>query len=238
MALFIGIVACTNTVRDHEHHSTPARYAAALDTIGGAVAAMIPPVGAAALPWLDRLDGLLLSGSPSNVAPALYGAAEDLTPGEHDPARDATTLPLIRAAVARGLPVLGICRGLQEINVLFGGSLSAERCRGHHHGGAERDYARLFEHRHDVELACDGRLAAATGARRLTVNSVHEQAIDRLGIGLEVEALSAGDGVVEAIAARPCGAEVLAVQWHPEWDVATSAASRSFFGLIGAALRA
>ncbi len=84
---------------------------------------MIPPMGEVQLALLDRIDGLLIPGSPSNVHPSHYGTDESLTPDKHDPARDATTLPLIRAAIARGLPVLAICRGIQELNVALGGTL-------------------------------------------------------------------------------------------------------------------
>ena len=104
-------------------------------------------------------------------------------------------------------------------------------------GWDQQDYATLFDHRHDVRLAAGGILAEATGAAQLSVHSVHEQAIERLGDGLSVEAWSSDDGVIEAIAARPYGADVLAVQWHPEWDVDSSAGSRAFFARIGRALR-
>jgi putative glutamine amidotransferase len=122
---------------------------------------------------------------------------------------------------------------------LFGGTLSTERCCGRHlRGGWDHaDYATLFDHRHDVRLADGGALATVTGERRLSVHSVHEQAIERLGDGLTIEAWSSDDDVIEAIAARPCGADVLAVQWHPEWDVERSAGSRAFFTLIGRSLR-
>ncbi|WP_376787775.1 gamma-glutamyl-gamma-aminobutyrate hydrolase family protein [Sphingomonas sp. LM7] len=94
----------------------------------------------------------------------------------------------------------------------------------------------MFEHAHDVTLAPDGLLAASTGLDRLTVNSVHEQGIDRLGSGLQVEAIAADDGLVEAFSANPCGAPVLAVQWHPVWNVDARPDSRAFFRLIGDAL--
>jgi hypothetical protein len=96
----------------------------------------------------------------------------------------------------------------------------------------------LFGHRHDVELNDGGLLAFATGRQRMSVNSVHEQGIDRLGSGLTVEAVAADDGLIEAIRAQPCGAEVLAVQWHPEWDVDHSPESRAFFSVVGTSLRA
>ncbi len=103
--------------------------------------------------------------------------------------------------------MFGICRGLQELNVLFGGTLERSLAHGHHRGEEEHSFAELFDYNHDVTLTEGGVLAGATGARRLTVNSVHLQGIDRLGAGLAVEAVSIGDGLVEAVSARPCGAE-------------------------------
>lgn len=96
----------------------------------------------------------------------------------------------------------------------------------------------MFGHCHDVDLRAGVMLARSTGRQRMSVNSVHEQGIDRLGAGLSIEAVAADDGLIEAVRAQPCGAEVLAVQWHPEWDVDRSADSRAFFTLVGTALRA
>ena len=104
-------------------HDTPARYAEAVLGGAGAVPIMMPPMGEAELAVLDRIDGLLVPGSPSNVHPSHYDGGDSKTPDLHDPARDATTLPLIRAAIARGMPVLAICRGIQELNVALGGTL-------------------------------------------------------------------------------------------------------------------
>jgi putative glutamine amidotransferase len=103
--------------------------------------------------------------------------------------------------------------------------------------GSDGGYAGLFAHRHEVDLIDGGRLAGATCVRRLSVNSVHQQGIDRLGGGLSVEAVAAGDGLIEGIWARPCGADVLAVQWHPEWEADACAGSRAFFAMIGSSLR-
>ena len=122
--------------------------------------------------------------------------------------------------------------------MLFGGTLSQEACRGRHQlPQREGTYDAQFAHRHAVDLAADGLLAAATGKRRVLVNSVHEQCIDRLGTGLLVEAVSTDDGVIEAVRAPSCCAEVLAVQWHPEWNGATERTDRVFFELLGSAVR-
>ena len=123
MQTVVGIPACARLVNGHLRHDTPARYAAAVLGGAGALPVMIPPMGEAELAVLDRLDGLLIPGSPSNVHPSHYDGGESLTPDHHDPARDATTLPLIRAAIARGMPLLAICRGIQELNVALGGTL-------------------------------------------------------------------------------------------------------------------
>ena len=136
-----------------------------------------------------------------------------------------------------GRPVFGICRGLQELNVLFGGILR-ETGGDHHHSEEELPFEQLFHHRHEVELAREGRLAEATQTRRIKVNSVHRQGIDRLGGGLAVEAVAPHDGLIEAFSGPGCGGEVLAVQWHPEWKTSQCAASLAFFGRIGITLRA
>ncbi|MGH7042076.1 MAG: gamma-glutamyl-gamma-aminobutyrate hydrolase family protein, partial [Acetobacteraceae bacterium] len=119
----VGIPACARLVNGALRHDTPARYAEALFGAAAILALQIPPLGEAQTAVLDRLDGLLVPGSPSNVHPDRYGGGASLTPELHDAARDATALPLIRAAVARGLPVLAICRGIQELNVALGGTL-------------------------------------------------------------------------------------------------------------------
>lgn len=236
----VGVLCC-NEVAERAVQVVASRFIEPLAQLSDATVLLVPAVAHATdvAVIADLFDGLLLTGSRSHVAPERYGARPRSACDRSDPERDEVALRLAARMIEAGKPVFGICRGLQEINVLFGGSLSAERCRGRHHRAVEPGlgYADLFEHRHDVRLAEGGRLASATGLMQMTVNSVHEQAIDRLGAGLSIEAVAVEDGVVEAIAARPCGADVLAVQWHPEWDVTTSSASRSLFRLIGRSLR-
>lgn len=233
----IGVLCC-NEVSDRPIQAVASRFVEPLARLSGAVVLLIPAVIDAcdAIALASRLDGLLLTGSRSNVASRHYGGAGD-DAGPIDPARDEVALAVAGGMIDAGKPVFGICRGMQEINVLFGGSLSASIPGDrHHHGEGAADYAALFDHRHDVTLTEGGRLATATGRRRLTVNSVHHQAIDRLGSGLKVEAV-ADDGLIEAIVARPCGADVLGVQWHPEWNVGDCAGKRAFFSLVGSSLR-
>ncbi len=235
MTLIVGIPACTKTIGGLVQHATPARYGAALMGAAGALPILLPPVGDGLLQLLDRIDGLLLSGSPSNVLPQHYGVAESETPEWHDPHRDGTTLPLARAAIARGMPVLAICRGIQELNVALGGSLHQ---RVHNlpdrmdHRAGEGTMDHQFRMKHPV--AVSGQLARIVGATEIQVNSLHGQAIDRLADGLVVEA-TAPDGTVEGVRVANAPGWAFGVQFHPEWHWATDAPSRAIFAAFGAA---
>ena len=212
MTLIVGIPACSKQIGELLQHATPARYGQALMHASGALPVLLPPVGEGLIAMLDRLDGLLLDGSPSNVLPDHYGATESLTPGKHDPARDATTLPLVRAAIARGMPVLAICRGIQELNVAMGGTLHQQ-------------------------VTLSGGLARMVGASEIMVNSLHEQALDRIADGLIVEAV-AEDGTVEGVRVEGARSFAYGVQFHPEWHVQTDAASYAIFKAFGEACAA
>lgn len=225
-------------VNGHLRHDTPARYAAAVLGGAGAVPVMIPPLGEPQLAVLDRLDGLLLSGSPSNVHPDHYAGGDSRTPDLHDLERDATTLRLIPEAVQRGLPVLAICRGIQELNVALGGTLfqqvHQEPGRFDHRGKGDDIEAR-YAPRHLVSLS--GGLARMIGSTKILVNSLHAQAADQVAPGLVVEAV-AEDGTIEALRAPDAPGWVLGLQWHPEWRYADDTASLAIFRAFGAACRA
>lgn len=239
----LGIVCCTRTVGVEPAQAVMSRYVESAIRFADAAALLVPSLPALmnAREIVGRLDGVLLTGSPSNVDPARYGdgGAEDAE-GSFDPARDATTADLIGAMTDLGKPVFGICRGLQEINVAFGGKLrrdvSSSTAPIHHHAPGGASFDAMFDHRHDIALQPGGILHAAFGQGALSVNSVHFQGIGELGHGLSVEA-RAPDGLIEALSTDINGAPVLAVQWHPEWDAETSADSRIFFQLLGRALR-
>ena len=241
MDLVVGIPACNVEARGHPQQATPSRYAEAV--LGGARAlpVLIPPLGEAQLAVLDRIDGLLLPGSPTNVHPLHYEGGQTETPEWHDMGRDATTLPLIRAALERGLPVLAICRGIQELNVALGGSLHQQvhllPGRLDHRGG-EGSLEHRYRHKHAVRLA--GALARMIGANEIMVNSLHGQAIDRLAPGLVVEA-TAPDGTIEAVrVVSTCKGPIhgfgIGIQWHPEYDFETDAVSRRIFTEFGDAV--
>jgi putative glutamine amidotransferase len=234
----VGIPACARLINGQLQHNTPARYATAL--LGGArvVPIMIPPIGETSLGVLDRLDGLLLPGSPSNVHPSHYDGGDSLTPEHHDLERDATTLRLIPEAIARGIPLLAICRGIQELNVALGGTLFQKvhevPARIDHRPGPgtlEEKYAP----RHLVFLS--GELAHIVGSTKILVNSVHGQAIDTPAPGFVVEAL-APDGTIEAVRVERAPGFAIGVQWHPEWGYADDSASLAIFRAFGEACEA
>ena len=237
----IGITACTRDFAGETAQVVIDRYMEAAVRHADADAVLIParPDLVDAVTIAARLDGLLLTGSPSNVAPARYGDA-DAGDGPFDAGRDEMVMRLIAAMIDRSRPVLGICRGFQELNVAFGGTLARDmglvgRAVSHHApDGVPLDS--MFAHGHDVMLTPGGVLADAFGRDRLHVNSVHFQGVARLGSDLRIEA-QAPDGVIEAVSANPNGAAILGVQWHPEWQSDRDAASQGIFHIFGRALR-
>jgi putative glutamine amidotransferase len=236
----IGIPADRRMVGRHPFHMVGEKYARAVIDAAGAAPLLIPSL-AEELGFeelVDRLDGLLFTGSPSNVEPHHYDGPPSAPGTLHDPARDATTLPLIRHAVDSGVPVFGICRGFQEMNVAFGGTLHQKL----------HEVPGLLDHRddesqplevqygpaHDVTLEPGGLLRSLADDDRIRVNSLHSQGIERLGAPLAVEA-RAPDGVIEAFRVRAAATFALAVQWHPEWKVMTNPFSRALFAAFGKA---
>lgn len=185
---------------------------------------------------LDRADGVLLTGSPSNVEPHQYGDAL-LDPAQSfDPLRDAWVLPLVREAAARGIPLFGICRGLQEVNVALGGSLHQVLPQaGVMHHTEDDDIEYVYTAAHRVDVVRGGLLEQVLGCREsFDVNSIHVQGIARLAPGLCAEAY-APDGVVEACSGNPSSGFLLAVQWHPEWRAAENDVSRRLLQAFGEA---
>lgn len=238
----VGVCADRKQQAPHWYHCAGEKYLTAVCDAAGAIPLIIPaleqhlPITA----LLDRLDGVLLTGAYSNLHPRHYGqqpaAGEDL----RDSARDHSNLALIPAALSAGIPVLGICRGLQELNVALGGSLHQ---RVHevaglddHRENSEAHIDEQYGPAHDVMIEPGGLLAQLIGAPRVRVNSVHGQGIDRLAPGLRVEA-RAPDGLVEAVSVVESAGFALALQWHPEWQVMDNPAYRAIFKAFGDACR-
>ncbi|MBV9521178.1 MAG: gamma-glutamyl-gamma-aminobutyrate hydrolase family protein [Alphaproteobacteria bacterium] len=237
----IGIPSCVRAVGEHPFHAVGEKYISAVAEWAGGLPFLIPALGAALDPaeLVLRLDGLFLTGSRSNVEPHHYGGAASRPGTLHDPQRDATTLPLIRAAVAAGLPVLAVCRGIQELNAALGGTLHQlvhEIPGRRDHRSPPGTVAEKYAHTaHPVRLTPGGLFARLADASELMVNSLHAQGIDRLAPGLAVEA-TAPDGQIEAVSA-PNQRFVVGVQWHPEYRVGDNAFSVALFAAFGAACR-
>jgi putative glutamine amidotransferase len=235
----IGIAACLREDGRYTWHSVAEQYVRAAARIG--VPVLIPALGADTdfATLIDRLDGLVLTGSASNVEPLHYDGIASRSGTLHDRARDATTLPLIRRALDAGLPLIALCRGHQELNVALGGTLHQHvhelPGRANHRAPSDLPNAQRYAPSHPVTLTPGGVLAGLAGAQRAYVNSLHAQAIDRLAPGLAVEAMS-DDGVIEAVRVVDAAEFALGVQWHPEWSVGSDSFSRAIFAAFQAAL--
>ncbi len=240
----IGVVCCVRTEGEHTFHTVSEKYiVTVVDAVGG-LPLLVPAAGdrVAAEDMVQRLDGLLLTGSRTDIEPHNYGGAALLPDRKIDPQRDRTSLPLIRAAARADVPVLAICRGMQELNVALGGSLHTvlHEVPGRlDHRAPKRDtmderYAHLA---HPVTLAPGGLFAKlAGGETALTVNSLHFQGIDRLAAGLVVEA-TAPDGQIEGVH-LPQARFIVGVQWHPEHRHQETPFSRALFAAFGEACHA
>ena len=238
----IGVISDRRTLGHHAFQVQGEKYLRAVVTGSGGLPLGIPCLGAGfdSTGVLDVLDGLLLTGSPSNVEPHHYRGAASRAGTMHDAERDLLAFALIPAAVRAGLPVLAICRGFQELNVAFGGTLHQELhavpgC-GQHREDKGQPVEKQYAPAHEVRFAGGGLLARITGRDSAQVNSLHTQGIDRLGEGLLVDAL-APDGLIEAITVADAPGFVLGVQWHPEWRVQESEVSMAIFQAFGDACR-
>lgn len=215
------------------------KYARALRHCADAQPVMFPLAEADEIDaLLPLVDGVMLTGSPSNVHPSRFDepVADDTLP--LDPARDALTLALVRACQARAVPLLGICRGFQEMNVALGGSLLQQvHCTpgyADHREPGELSLEAQYALRHEVRLQPGSLLEGLAGATTAQVNSLHGQGIGRLADALEAQAW-APDGLVEAAALRGATVFMVGVQWHPEWQCETNHFSRAIFRAFGQA---
>jgi putative glutamine amidotransferase len=196
----------------------PESYVAAVNRAGGLAVMATPDPALAADPdeLLDRLDGLILSGG-IDLDPAIYGAERHPETQEFQHDRDAFEVAMVRRAVERDLPVLGICRGMQVMNVTFGGTLHQHLPESHGHEDHRRVPGSFDGADHDVRLAADSLAARAAGEQRHATKSHHHQGVDRIGEGFVVSGRATLDDLAEAIE-LPDLRFALGVQWHPEAD--------------------
>jgi len=238
------VPACVNQIGAHPYHTAQLKYVAAVADGARCAPLIVPALGAATdfEALLALADGVMLTGSPSNLHASLYGE-EVLDPSlPQDAARDATTLPLIRAAIKRGIPLLAICRGFQEVNVALGGTLHqavhAVPGMADHRENKEHSLEQQYASSHRVLLDPGGRMAQILdGAAEIMVNSLHGQGINKLAPNLTAEA-RADDGLVEAYRVADARGFTLAVQWHPEWRFSENPDSVKLFRAFGDACRA
>ena len=238
----VGITTSVQSDRDLAAHFCGDKYVRSISDGADCLPVLLPNLG----DWYDmdelvgRLDGLLLTGGLSNIQPHRYGLPDDPQHGPFDQARDSTVLTLTRAALAAGLPLLAMCRGLQELNVALGGTLhpAVHEVPGHlDHRAPQGEAATRYGPAHKVSLIADGQLARLVGQTEIMVNSLHRQGIDRPASRLAVEAVAA-DGMIEAVHVTDAKAFALGVQWHPEWRFWEDPPSAALFIAFGTACRA
>ena len=238
----IGIPADRRLCGKHHFHMVGEKYIEAVAIGANALPVLVPALGSeldlASL--LDACDGLLLTGSASNVEPQHYGGPASAPGTLHDPNRDATTIPLIPQAVAAGVPVLAICRGFQEMNVAYGGTLiqRLHEADGYHDHREDESTPLEVQYgpAHEVLLEPGGTLREIAGRDGLQVNSLHWQGVETLGSDLAVEA-RAPDGLIEAFRVANAPTFALGLQWHPEWQFERNPFSRALFAAFGEASR-
>jgi putative glutamine amidotransferase len=239
-----ALVLLTADIREiqgfHWHAATTV-YVDAVSGLTGAIPVIVPASSELDVrSLLSVAHGVVATGSRSNVHPSNYGvdAAGEYEP--YDVGRDSMSLPLLRAAVEAGIPVLAICRGMQELNVVLGGTLETEiqnkSGRMDHRAPVSDDQDQRFAKRHSIELLSGGILAKLFGERNIQVNSLHRQAIADLAPSLRIDAL-APDGVIEAVSGGTTKGFVLGVQWHPEYWALKDTSSRKIFELFGEAVQ-
>ncbi len=245
MKPLIGISCCTKTfgIFGMPNHAASDTYVRATDQLVGAVPVLIPANGSRSEieTLLARLDGIMLTGSRSNVHPDLYGGPPHAEGTFEDPMRDGATLPLIRAAIAAAVPLLAICRGFQELNVALGGSLHQRLQdvpgRLDHSTPMQPTHRVRTGKAHSVRVTPGSWLHRVAGATEIAVNSLHNQGIERLAPGLVVEGV-APDGTIEAVRVGNAPGFAVGMQWHPEYDWDTDVVSRGIFERFGQAVEA
>lgn len=241
-APLIGIPVDVRQIDEQPFHAVGEKYVTAVADAAGGIPVLIPALGDRLNldDLVRRLDGVLFTGSPSNVAVHHYGGPPDRPDSPQDPARDAVTLPLIRTAIDAGLPIFCICRGFQELNVALGGTLHThvhDQPGRQDHRSPKGTFEERYGPRHPVKLAPGGAFARILGATEIQVNSLHWQGINRVADNLIVEG-TAPDGTIEAVQVRGARGFALGVQWHPEYRVLENPASKALFRAFGDAARA
>jgi putative glutamine amidotransferase len=241
-APIVAVSMCIKQLEAQNFHAVGEKYLTAVIDGAKCYPLSFPALGETlpAESLLNHVDGLLFTGSPSNVGVHHYAGPPDRPDSPQDPGRDDITLPLIRAAIARDVPILCICRGFQELNVALGGTLLTkvheQQGRLDHRAKRGVPLDEMYGPAHGISFVPDSAFARIFGRNEAEVNSLHWQGIDRLAESLIVEG-RASDGTIEAV--RVAGTRfALGAQWHPEYRCADNPDSMRLFGAFGQAVRA
>src|SRR5438477_2803653 len=238
----VGIPCDYRMIGRHPFHAAGDKYVRAVRESTSAVTLLVPSLAEPIPPEeiLASVDGLLFTGSPSNVAPRHYGGPTAREGVLQDANRDATTLPLLKAAIAAGTPILCLCRGFQELNVALGGTLHqhVQEIDGRldHREDHEASLEEQYGPAHEVRVLDGGMLVKIVRETRFKVNSLHSQGIDRVAPPLRADAI-APDETVEAVSMPGANGFVLGIEWHPEWRWAENPISRQIFDAFATAVR-
>lgn len=237
----VAVPADIRTFDGYTWHAAPDQYIRAAVKGSGVLPLVVPALdgGVDVDMVLDRVDGVLVTGSRTNVHPSLYGEEATEAHGPFDPARDQLSIALIRRAIERGIPLLAICRGIQELNVALGGTLANEiqeqPGRMDHRKPETENWDEAFAIRHSIKVREGSCLASIIGEGEVRVNSLHRQAISRLAPRLAIEAV-AEDGTIEAVSVIDAPGFAIGVQWHPEYWVGSDEISDKIFTAFGNAV--
>ena len=241
-APIIGVPMCVKSIEGQNIHWVGDKYLRAITEVAQGYPLSFPALGEIIHldDILDRLDGLMFTGSASNVAVHHYKGDPDRPESPQDPGRDGITLPLIRRAVEREMPILCICRGMQELNVALGGTLHTQiHTKPDHldHRSLENvPFEEKYAPRHEVNFTEDGKFAKLLAKKKTMINSLHWQAMEKLSPRLMVEG-RAPDGVIEAVSIKDYVNFGLATQWHPEFKASENPDSVKLFQAFGNACR-
>jgi putative glutamine amidotransferase len=240
----IGIIGNSHLINDeYPAHAGGTMNSEAISHVSGCIPLLVPacPSLVSVAELLDVCDGFLLTGGRPNVHPEEYGEAETPAHGAFDRARDAITLPLVRACVERGQPFLGVCRGFQEVNVAMGGTLYPEirdlPGRMNHRMPPDGTLEEKFALRHVVRFTQGGVFHRLMGAPEVMTNTLHGQGVKTPGTRVMIDG-HAPDGTAEALYVEGAPGFTLSVQWHPEWRAGDDPVSRPLFEAFGQAARA
>lgn len=240
----VGIIGNSYLINDqYPTHAGGTMNSQAIAEVSGGMPLLIPadPRYVSVAELLETCDGFLLTGGRPNVHPEEYGEEATAAHGAFDRARDAITLPLVRACVERGQPFLGICRGFQEVNVAMGGTLYPEirdlPGRMNHRMPPDGTLEEKFALRHPVRFTPGGPFADLFGCEEVMTNTLHGQGIKCAGCRVVIDG-KALDGTPEAIYVQDAPGFTLSVQWHPEWNAANDPVSRPLFRAFGLAIAA